>query len=723
VKQNNLIKMKTSKTYYLFCAFCVFATTISAKHLTEPANVEVTDFNDETNTRQQRSGGLRRAQTNEIFYEDVPDMKDAEIKSVMDWIAAETTMVKNPFCWKDSYGRGVGTLPGRVADCPSGYTNDGLTCRRPTDDILAPSKVADCPSGYTNMGYTCFRGLHTYHAPSRVADCPSGYTNMGLTCHKWWPPKSLGWGSFRCPSGYFKSDITHRCHKNCKAGYKNDGEFCSRHAHSLGMSSMKCPDGYFQSKITARCHKECPSGYTNTGETCHRPLIVKGLDSMSCKPGERSYMSGARCFPQSGQCFGNGDLDAGLCYPKCRPYFDGVGPVCWGLCDNSMVNCGLSCAKSTEDCVLAVADQIIAPLIVAANVATLGLATPATATASATLRVGGKTVAGSSKIGKALVWAVKNLQTVKPGGLKTGATVIQRIVSARTGKTLSQVFTTSKVTGVSYKAMKQFRQTFAEDFAEQTSTDIESELDSHFIPTTAKYLKGLWGERMIAELAEANNWQIASTALAAASVVDITGVTGVVSAYAKPECNKIVPFPCTHADKKNCKGINYPVASPTTSPTTAPGQSFMNDFDFYPYMDSGGNDIGNFSGGVQVYAEKCSKDPKCKGFNSNGWMKHTVMNQSQWSKWTSDPSLGFYVKKVDIVVDYKDKFNFYPYMDSGGNDIGNFSGGVQVYAEKCFKDPKCKGFNSNGWMKHTVMSQSQWSKWTSDPSLGFYVKK
>lgn len=147
LKQTKVTKMKTTKACLIF-TLCVFVATSNAQNSTSAAVEEVTDLYDEGGTR----SGLRRAQTNEIFYEDVPDMKDSEVESVMDWIAAEVTMVKNPFCWKDSYGRGVGTLPGRVADCPSGYTNHGLTCARGTDDILAPSKVADCPSGYTNMG-------------------------------------------------------------------------------------------------------------------------------------------------------------------------------------------------------------------------------------------------------------------------------------------------------------------------------------------------------------------------------------------------------------------------------------------------------------------------------------------------------------------------------------------------------------------------------------------
>lgn len=54
------------------------------------------------------------------IWEDIVDIPDAEVAQVMNWIKAQVTVVKNPFCWKDSYGRGVGTIPGRVADCPPG---------------------------------------------------------------------------------------------------------------------------------------------------------------------------------------------------------------------------------------------------------------------------------------------------------------------------------------------------------------------------------------------------------------------------------------------------------------------------------------------------------------------------------------------------------------------------------------------------------------------------
>ena len=380
---------------------------------------------------------------------------------------------------------------------------------------------------------------------------------MGLTCTKWssFPPKTVGWGSFTCDAGYSKSDITQRCIKNCESGYTNTGEFCHRDAITKGWGSFTCDAGYFKSDITHRCHKNCPNEYTSMGETCHRPMSILGLDSMGCKSDEKEGgVAGERCYPINGsKCFNNGDFDAGFCYSKCESGHDGVGPVCWQTCDNSMVSCGMSCGKTTADCVIAGVDQAVSTLVLAANIATLGLGTPATgavtAGVTATMTISGKAVAGTTKLGKALI---KAAQSIKPNNLKPGANVIQRIVTAKFGTQVRTIKTIAKVGSTTYQAMQDYRTLYAEDFAAQTSDEIVAELDSHFHPITAKFLKGLWGERMMEELAEANNWEIAGYALAAASIVDISGVTGVVSAYAKPICKTVVPFPCTDAGTDDC---------------------------------------------------------------------------------------------------------------------------------------------------------------------------
>lgn len=58
-----------------------------------------------------------------------------------------------------------------------------------------------------------------------------------------------------------------------------------------------------------------------------------------------------------------------------------------------------------------------------------------------------------------------------------------------------------------------FRTAFDEDFAAQTSDEVEVELDRHQDPITTKFLKGTWGERMTYELAETNNWDIISNSI------------------------------------------------------------------------------------------------------------------------------------------------------------------------------------------------------------------
>jgi len=62
--------------------------------------------------------------------------------------------IDQTFCWKDSYGRGVGVIPGECGTkekimllcydpCPKGYTRVGLDCQQ------------DCPADFRNDGLFC----------------------------------------------------------------------------------------------------------------------------------------------------------------------------------------------------------------------------------------------------------------------------------------------------------------------------------------------------------------------------------------------------------------------------------------------------------------------------------------------------------------------------------------------------------------------------------------
>ena len=127
-----------------------------------------------------------------------------------------------------------------------------------------------------------------------------------------------------------------------------------------------------------------------------------------------------------------------------------------------------------------------------------------------------------------------------------GTQVIKNVYSS-TGilKSSIKVFSTS--TAKVIDAIDKYTATYSEDFAAQTSEEIEAELDSHFNPIVAKYLKDLWAVKQLTELAEANNWEITSNILAVASF-EPTGIFAVASAYAKPVCYAVVPFPCTAYD-------------------------------------------------------------------------------------------------------------------------------------------------------------------------------
>jgi cytoskeletal protein RodZ len=82
-------------------------------------------------------------------------------------------------------------------------------------------------------------------------------------------------------------------------------------------------------------------------------------------------------------------------------------------------------------------------------------------------------------------------------------------------------------------------------------------------------------------------------------------------------------------------------APPPPTPTTAPPPSVLQRcFQFLPFVDSDGNDIRQAAGDVEKLAADCNSEPSCKGFNSNGWMKHTL--NPTMVTWTPDPKLGFY---------------------------------------------------------------------------------
>jgi len=421
----------------------------------------------------------------------VPDIPDSDIVKVMDWIKKELTALKSPFCWKRSQGRGVGLIP---QNCPSNRDKIGLLC------------YSKCRPGMSRVGFDCWQ------------QCPSGFRDDGFFCRK----AEYGRG----------------------AGYPIwDGGKCKRKHGSC-------------EKWGALWYPKCRSGYRNVACCICRPNpfscsgygmanALPGIPSLSCR---KTISTGD---PTPMVCNSNQEKDAGLCYPRCPQGMYGVGPVCWSHCGGGKVDCGAACAASTGECASKVFDQVLSVLILAANVATLGLAAPVTAGAGATIRVAGKVVAGTTRLGKAMVKAVIFLQTVKSSNnLYKGVKVTKRIVNVRTGQLIKIVklsYDAATIGVEAMEAMEDYRQSFSDDFAQQTSPRINRIIDDSFHPTTAEFLKKSWADIQLNEMKEAYGWQIADTVLDVASIVDITGVTGVVAAFADPVCSALVPFPCIDA--------------------------------------------------------------------------------------------------------------------------------------------------------------------------------
>lgn len=423
------------------------------------------------------------------FYETVPKMSNSDIVEVMDWIKSEATSAKTDFCWKDSYGRGVGLIP---QECP-GRDRIGALC------------YSKCPAGYTRFGVDCHQ------------TCPSRFRDDGLFCRKAEYGRGAGypaWDMGKCESRHGRGNCEWwgaLIYPKCKSGYHNVA-CCICRPNSFSCSSYGL-GGQFDI-------------------SCAKKIIIGDPIPMSCNS--------------------NQQMDAGLCYSPCNQGFYGVGPVCWSGCGQSTTDCGAACAESSLECFSSIFDQVISVVILAANIATLGLATPATAGASMTIRVAGKTVAGTTKLGKAMVKAVKYMQTIKPGLVDESVDITRRLVDPKTGAFIENVKRTIEVSAVGFEALQDYLDSYVEDFAGQTSPYINGVIDTKFNPTTARFIKESWATVQLEEMKEVENWDIAGAVLDAVAIIDITGVTGVVAAYANPICNVVSPFPCVDGVVSAC---------------------------------------------------------------------------------------------------------------------------------------------------------------------------
>jgi len=230
------------------------------------------------------------------------------------------------FCWKDTEGRGVGKVP---KDCPTG-----------TEKGQFASWLPIC-----------------YKKGNAMQPCIDGWRNDGLYCRM--PEYGRGVGHFTL-AGCEKEHGKGGCEKwgliqypKCKSGFTCFG--CCI-CQPTGMS-------------TANCKKLYGDGsHLLAGSSCYRTIDWSKLN------------------PKYAECAGDTpELDAGLCYKKCKAGFVGVGPVCWATPTGKAINCGMGIAKNAIECSKATSDMVFSVGKLALNLATLGTSAPAVAAVSATV--------------------------------------------------------------------------------------------------------------------------------------------------------------------------------------------------------------------------------------------------------------------------------------------------------------------------------------------------
>jgi hypothetical protein len=242
-----------------------------------------------------------------------------EKQNLVRWALKELSKANQPYCWRQSYGRGVG-VP--ISACPKGQEKDAGLCY-PTCEAIGKE-------GWKGVGPVCWQG------------CPSGFRDDGAYCFK---PEPYGRGvGFPWEIGdpaFSLKNAKRRCEKKHGEGQ------CEK---SGAIYYPKCKPDY-RAIGCCVCSPRCPSGMTDIGISCQKQSKGRGVGKpMTCKKGQA--------------------YDAGLCYEPCRDHYHGVGPVCWQDCpDTQPVNCGAGCAVHSSQCVKETVSQVLAPLEVASNVA------------------------------------------------------------------------------------------------------------------------------------------------------------------------------------------------------------------------------------------------------------------------------------------------------------------------------------------------------------------
>ena len=193
------------------------------------------------------------------------------IKRWREWlaIAATTTaigmMAAAPmaadFCFRDTYGRGVGKVPTACADANRAM-DEGLCYKKcpPGYDGKATNCVKECPAGFRDIGLLCARPATYGVGVGQVSEALCNKADTG--CHKvaglWYP---------KCKAGYHNVGAL-LCEPDCPAGTFSDLGGCSKGVIERGVGAIPnaCPSG--QQLDAGLCYDNCKANFGGVGPVC-----------------------------------------------------------------------------------------------------------------------------------------------------------------------------------------------------------------------------------------------------------------------------------------------------------------------------------------------------------------------------------------------------------------------------------------------------------------------
>lgn len=263
------------------------------------------------------------------------------MKAIAKWLVASAAVLASllvslpsaaqvkEFCWRDSYGRGVGTVP---QACSSDRDRIGLLC------------YSKCGPNMKRVGFDCH------------STCPSGMRDDGLFCRAAEYGRGAGF-----PWKFGDSLNDSGMYKRCEG------------AHGKG----NCE------KNGAIVYPKCKPGYSAVGCCICRP---NPPNCSAMNLGGRLDLSCAKIVkigdPVTGTCGAGQQKDAGLCYSNCKSGYSGVGPVCWSKAPQpTWVECGMGSSKDKTTCGSVTFGQVASVGNLALTVATLGTSTAGTGAA------------------------------------------------------------------------------------------------------------------------------------------------------------------------------------------------------------------------------------------------------------------------------------------------------------------------------------------------------